>query len=80
MEVVVLEADLAHADRSVATIKRKAVGVANPMAGMLASWQEVEVKHTADGLGLIVDGSNNTIQDVIENGAGDAAGILAGSS
>jgi len=70
-----LEADLAHADR-VATIKERPL----PMAGMLASWQEVEVKHTADGLGLIVDGSNNTIQDVIENGAGDAAGILAGSS
>ena len=30
---------------------------------MLASWQEVEVKSSPDGLGLIVDGSNNTIAD-----------------
>ena len=45
---------------------------------MLAGWLELEVTRTASGLGMVVDGSNNAIQEVANDGAAAQAGVLRG--
>lgn len=45
---------------------------------MLAGWLEVEVGRTADGLGLVVDGSNNAVSSLTEGGSAMQAGMNVG--